>query len=187
VFSFAPPTDAVMMTVSIRRLERGDCRAIAEAFQRIGWSSHKPLFQYEQYFAEQESGERDVLVAFDRGVFAGYLTIVWRPQYEPFRTKGIPEVQDFNVLPAFRRRGIGTALMDRAEQEISARSSIVGIGVGMYSDYGNTQRLYVKRGYVPDGRGLTYGGKVLEPMESTVNDDHLVLYFTKQLHQRSVV
>ncbi len=47
--------------------------------------------------------------------------------------------------------------------------------------YGNAQRLYVKRGYVPDGRGLTYDGRVLKPMENTVNDDDLVLYFTKSL------
>jgi hypothetical protein len=71
--------------------------------------------------------------------------------------------------------------MDQAEEEIAKRFSIVGIGVGMYPDYGNAQRLYVKRGYVPDGRGLTYGGKVLAPMETVVNDDDLVLYFEKQL------
>ncbi len=42
-------------------------------------------------------------------------------------------------------------------------------------------RLYVLRGYVPDGRGLTYNCRILEPMESSVNDDDLVLYFTKEL------
>jgi len=51
----------------------------------------------------------------------------------------------------------------------------------MYPDYGNAQRLYVLRGYVPDGRGLTYDCWILEPMESTVNDDDLVLFFTKRL------
>lgn len=122
-----------------------------------------------------------MLTAFGDAAFAGYVTIVWEPTYAPFRANGIPEVQDFNVLPDFRRRKIGTALMDRAEARISERSSIVGIGVGMYADYGNAQRLYVKRGYVPDGRGLTYAGEVVPPMESVVNDDDLVLYFTKSL------
>lgn len=169
------------MSLSIRKLEPDDCQVIAESFERIGWSSHKPLSQYERYLNEQDAGERDVLVGFEDSDFAGYLTIVWLPEYEPFRVKGIPEVQDFNVLPEFRRRKIGTALMDQAEEEIAKRFNSVGIGVGMYPDYGNAQRLYVKRGYVPDGRGLTYGGKVLAPMETVVNDDDLVLYFEKQL------
>ena len=52
----------------------------------------------------------------------------------------------------------------------------------MYPDYGNAQRLYVLRGYVPDGRGLTYKYQVLKPLECTINDDDLVLYFTKSLN-----
>ena len=103
------------------------------------------------------------------------------PTYAPFADNGIPEVQDFNVLPEYRRRGIGTMLMDRAEAMVVDRSDTVGIGVGMYPAYGNAQRLYVRRGYVPDGRGLTYKEKVLEPMEHTANDDDLVLFFVKKL------
>jgi hypothetical protein len=64
---------------------------------------------------------------------------------------------------------------------IAVRSDTVGIGVGMYPDYGNAQRLYVLRGYVPDGHGLTYGNEVLPPMAKTINDDDLVLFFTKRL------
>jgi hypothetical protein len=72
--------------------------------------------------------------------------------------------------------------MNEAEALISTRSSTAGIGVGMYPDYGNAQRLYVLRGYIPDGAGLTYRPKVLKPMEHTINDDDdLVLYFTKLL------
>jgi len=169
------------MGTLIRRLEESDCRLIADAFEQIGWSSHKPLSQYERYFSEQQSGEREVLVALVDGAFAGYLAIVWHPEYEPFQKGGVPGIQDLNVLPEFRRRRIATALMDGAEEMIKARSSIVGVGVGMYADYGNAQRLYVKRGYVPDGRGLTYQGSVLKPMETAVVDDDLVLYFTKEL------
>jgi GNAT superfamily N-acetyltransferase len=167
--------------VQIRQLVSDDIIPIADAFAAIGWSIHKPLSQYKRYYAEQCSGDREVLVAFSEDKFAGYLTIVWKPDYQPFQDAGVPEVQDFNVLPEFRRRKIGTALMDHAEEFISTRSKLVGIGVGMYPDYGNAQRLYVKRGYIPDGRGLTYSGNVLEPMETAINDDDLVLYFTKDL------
>ncbi len=169
------------MNLVIRQLEANDCTVIADAFAQIGWSSHKPLSQYQHYLAEQNAGKRVVLVAFVNGDFAGYVTIAWSSHYAPFQANDIPEIQDFNVLPAFRRRKIGTALMDRAEEEISHRADVVGIGVGMYADYGNAQRLYVKRGYVPDGRGITYNGRVLAPMAVARNDDGLVLYFTKQL------
>lgn len=167
--------------LEIRQLQDADCEPIASAFATIGWASHKPLSQYQRYLREQSAGLRNVLVAFDEGTFAGYLTIVWTPAYAPFVSAGIPEVQDFNVLPDFRRRRIGTALMDRAEELVAARCDIIGIGVGMYPDYGNAQRLYVRRGYVPDGRGLTYAGEVLAPMATAINDDDLVLYFTKRL------
>ena len=81
------------------------------------------------------------------GGFAGYVTIVWSPGYAAFREAGIPEISDFNVLPHVRRRGIGTALMDAAEVLVGGRSDTVGIGVGLYPDYGRpAQRLYVLRG-----------------------------------------
>ena len=85
------------------------------------------------------------------GVFAGYLTIVWKPTSKPFLDIDIPKVQDINVLPRFRRQYIGTDLMDEAEALMSTRSSTVRIGVGMYADYGIAQRLYALRGYIPGG------------------------------------
>lgn len=171
------------MTVSVRKLTAADCKAIAVAFEEIGWSDHKPLSRFERYYSEQNAGVRDTLVADVADKFAGYATIFWKPSYHTFVKDEIPEVQDLNVLPQYRRRSVATTLMDRAETIVSARSNVIGIGVGMYADYGDAQRLYVKRGYVPDGRGLTYRGQVIRPMESVLNDDDLVLYFTKSLNE----
>jgi hypothetical protein len=69
--------------------------------------------------------------------------------------------------------------LDEAERKVSERSGVAGIGVGMSPDYGAAQRLYVRRGYVPDGNGLT-GRPVRPGAEITVNDG-LVLYLTKAL------
>jgi ribosomal protein S18 acetylase RimI-like enzyme len=140
--------------VNVRPLRLNDAMIMSTAFARLGWN--KPESQYRTYLAKQMAGERDVLVAGWGGQFAGYLTIHGKSPYSPFAQAGIPEVQDFNVLPGFRRQGIGTRLMDLAEQQIAARHDTAGIGVGMYPDYGHVQRLYVLRGYVPDGRGLCY-------------------------------
>lgn len=165
--------------LTIHHLEAQDAQIIAEAFQQIGWK--KSVSLYEKYLAEQTSGRRTVFVALLDQTFAGYLTINWHSEYPPFAEQNIPEIQDFNVLPQFRRQGIGTRLMDEAEQTIGQRSAIAGIGVGLYADYGAAQRLYVKRGYVPDGRGLVYGHQVVKPGAQVVADDDLVLYLTKTL------
>lgn len=166
--------------LEIRTLTKSDPETISMAFKRIGWN--KPAAQYRRYLDEQRAGTREVLVATIRGEFVGYITVDWQPNYAPFRNAGYPEIQDLNVLPQYRKRGIGTSLMSRVEALVSERSLTVGIGVGMYPDYGNAQRMYSKRGYVPDGRGLTYKCRILEPMAKTIVDDELVLYFTKTLN-----
>lgn len=163
--------------LQIRPLGAGDPEMISGAMNAIGWS--KPLSQYERYLAEQRAGTRDVLVATIDGAYAGYVTVRWQSPYESFN--GIPEIQDFNVLPKLRRRGIGSALMDAAEALVAERSAVVGIGVGLYPDYGQAQRMYVRRGYLPDGRGLIYDGRQVAPMEMIRNDDAATLMFTKQL------
>ena len=152
---------------------------MAAAFRALGWD--KPRSQYQRYLAEQSEGRRLVLVAFRDGAFAGYLTISRISAYPPFRSAGIPEIQDFNVLPRFRRKGLGTRLMDAAELAVSEHSGVVGIGVGMSPDYGAAQRLYALRGYAPDGRGLTSDGRRASRGEAVTVDDGLVLYLTKEL------
>ena len=167
------------LTPVIRLLESKDIREIAEAFHQLGWN--KPASQYERYLGEQSLGLRHVLVAFVNGEFAGYLTVCWHSLYEPFRKENIPEIVDFNVLPKFRRQGIGTQLIDIAEDTIAKVNPIAGIGVGLDPDYGAAQRLYILRGYVPDGRGLHYRDHYVECSEQINIDDELALYLTKAL------
>ena len=166
------------MPVTIRLLEQADISKIAAAFQQLGWD--KPASQYEQYFRAQTLKLRVVYVAFVDGEFAGYLTICWTSTYPPFREAKIPEIVDLNVLPQFRRRGIGTALMDIAESEIIKVSPLAGIGVGLTSDYGTAQRMYIKRGYLPDGRGV-HKGHHIQHGEQVAIDDDIALFFTKEL------
>lgn len=165
--------------VLIRLLEERDIQEITDAFQEIGWE--KPASQYEIYLKEQAQKLRDVYVAFIEEHFAGYLTICWTSTYGPFREESIPEIVDFNVLPKNRRQGIGARLMDKAESEIAKVNPVAGIGVGMDSDYGAAQRLYVKRGYIPDGRGLHYRGHYPVYGEKITVDDSLAIYLTKKL------
>lgn len=166
---------------TIRLLESGDIPQIVRAFKELGWD--KPQSQYDRYLSEQQLDMRNVYVAFVDEEFAGYLTICWVSTYVPFQDQSIPEIVDFNVLPKFRRQGIGRQLMDRAESEIARVATVAGIGVGMTPDYGAAQRMYVLRGYVPDGRGLHYRGQQLRYGEQITVDDSFGLYFTKRLRQ----
>jgi GNAT superfamily N-acetyltransferase len=140
----------------------------------------RPPLLYERYLLEQERGKRVVLLAFYDNRFAGYVTVIWQPEYPPFAEKNIPEINDLAVHDDFLRRGIATSLVDEAEKRIFERSPVAGIGVGMYAGYGPAQRMYVLRGYVPDGLGLAYKGKTVEPLQKVPVDDDLILYLTKE-------
>lgn len=166
-------------TITIRLINESDPAIIAEAFREQGWN--KPAGQYEDYLAEQQKGDRVTLIAEADGFFAGYVNVLWKSYYPPFREQDIPEINDFNVLIKYRRMGIGSALMDKAEAVIHERSSVAGIGVGIFSSYGNAQILYVNRGYVPDGKGIFSGEEHVQYGESIVVNDDVALYLTKTL------
>jgi len=169
--------------ITIREMIAADCALIAQAFTAQGW--HKPEEQYQRYYEQTVRGERVVLVAEDAAGFAGYVTIEWGSGYPPFREAAIPEIADFNVLIRCQRRGIGTALIAEAERQIGERSEAAGIGVCLHADYGAAQILYVRRGYVPDGRGVWQAGRHLKYGHSAVVNDDLALYLTKRVQSVS--
>jgi GNAT superfamily N-acetyltransferase len=167
--------------VEIRFLNESDPEIISGTFKNVGWG--KPVAQYQRYLAEQAAGSRLCFVATINRQFAGYVTVNWIPPYPFFAEQKIPEIQDLNVIPPFRNQGVGTRLLERAEEEVARRSSIVGIGVGLHPGYNVAQRLYVKRGYIPDGRGVTYRNRYVEEGTQVVLDDDLVLHLTKTVAQ----
>jgi GNAT superfamily N-acetyltransferase len=164
---------------AIRPLNGDDPQVISSAFARMGWN--KPESQYRHYLDEQLAGTRTCFIAIVDGQFAGYVTVNWRPSYPGFAERNIPEIQDLNVLRQFRSQGIASRLLERAEAEVARRSGIVGIGVGLHPAYNAAQRLYAVRGYVLDGRGVTYQDHYIEEGANVVLDDDLLLHLTKQL------
>ena len=72
--------------------------------------------------------------------------------------------------------------MAHAEELIADKSDFAGIGVGLHSDYGIAQRMYVKRGYMPDGLGLMYKYQKVEAGSKVRVDDDLTIMFTKRLN-----
>ncbi len=163
--------------LTIRPITLADCETIAAAFAAQGWD--KPAAQYRRYLHEAAAGRRAIFVAEVSGQFAGYVTLVWESDYPAFKARGIPEIVDLNVLKMFQRRGIASALMDAAEALAATRSLAVGIGMGLTSDYGPAQRMYIRRGYMPDGRGAFQRGQPIRYGEPVPVDDDLVLYLIR--------
>jgi ribosomal protein S18 acetylase RimI-like enzyme len=166
------------MNITIKLLEASDIPRIMSAFLNTVWKT--PESHYQDLLAAQQRGERVFLVACSGSKIAGFVNIKWKSDYPPFAEEGIPEINDLRVLPEFRRRRIATALMDEVEKRIFKRSKIAGIGVGLYADYGPAQRMYVLRGYVPDGRGISYNNHPVNPGRDVFVDDDLLLYFVKE-------
>ncbi|MBD2869422.1 GNAT family N-acetyltransferase [Paenibacillus sp. IB182493] len=158
-------------------MEAGDVPDIHESLDRNGIP--KPMAYIARCWEENKTGKRVTLAAFVNGGFAGWLHLLAKSYYPDFAEKGIPEINNFDVIPPMRRRGIGSALMDAAEKIAFETYGIVGIGVGLYASYGSAQRIYARRGYIPDGRGITYNNEVVEPGSTVRVDDELVLYMTK--------
>lgn len=167
------------MKLTIRKLRKDDIGVIFEAFQKIGWE--KPASQYKKYYLEQGKNKRLIFVAFVDNDFAGYLTIVWRSNYPPFRKHNIPEIVDLNVLPKYQRQKIASRLMDKAEGVVKQKTSIVGLGVGLSLDYSAAQRMYVSRDYIPDSFGVSYDNKIISFGQKVTVDHSLEIHFTKQL------
>ncbi|MBF1112094.1 MAG: GNAT family N-acetyltransferase [Streptococcus sp.] len=161
----------------IRKMIESDIQYLSQGFINQGWPSREEILT--RYLKEQESGEREVLVAEVEGAVAGYITILPCAKQGPFAGMA-PELSDFNVFEAFQNQGIGNLLMEEAEKRVKLISNKVTLGVGLHLGYGPAQRLYIKRGYIPDGSGVWYRNQPLEMNATIQNNDDLVLYLSKK-------
>ena len=165
--------------VTIRDLCRDDVKPIVDGEIEQGWDATAE--KYEMRLRDQAEGRAVSLAAEYCGNVAGYINVYPDSEWGAFANMGLPEIVDFGVLEKYRRRGIGSKLMDVAEEIASRYSDTVYLGVGLHSGYGSAQRMYVKRGYIPDGSGVWYRDAICRPYGCCCNDDDLVLYFSKKL------
>ena len=166
------------MNCTIRNMIKSDIESLSHGFMNQGWPAREEILA--SYFWEQASGDREVLVAEIDGAVAGYVTILPSAKHGPFASI-YPELSDFNVFEPFRNKGIGNRLLEKAEQGVKRFSGKVCLGVGLHLGYGPAQRLYIKRGYIPDGTGVWYRNKPLEMGASCQNDNDLVFILIQGL------
>lgn len=165
--------------ILVRDMMQSDAQIITNEEIAQGWN--QTVQKYELRLRDQAEGKAVSLVAEYQGHVAGYVNVYPNAKEGAFAHQGYPEIVDLGVLVKYRHKGIGTVLMDVAEKIAAQYAKMVYLGVGLHEGYGHAQRMYVKRGYVPDGSGVWYGEQVCPPYTACHNDDDLVLYLSKQL------
>lgn len=168
-----------MDDLHIERISPSQVDETIELFTRHVYEGDRN--QALSHLAGHREGEADTFLAYAGRSLAGFLTIRWQSDYPGFRDQNIPLIQQLEVFPPFQRRGIASQLMEHAERLIATRARQAGIVVGLFDAYGPAQRLYAKRGYVPDGRGACQAQRPLKHGESITIDHDLILWMTKEL------
>ncbi len=144
--------------------------------------SVKDIDYFELSLEHQAAGERLVFIVEYDGKTAGYGMLSWAPKYAFYKAMGYPEIQDLNVLPDFRSKGIASNVIAYCEDLARKKGrSHMGISVGLTASYGAAQKLYVKLGYVPDGHGVTCDRKAVSHGEIRPVDDDMCLMMVKDL------
>ncbi len=169
--------------LTIRNMEDADAQVFTEEFTAQGW--HPEIDGYIARLKDQSDGRCIALTAVYEGCPAGYVYVYLSADDGPFREMNRPIIVDFNVLKKYQRMGIGSRLMDVAEQVAGQYADTVCLGVGLCDSYGAAQRMYVKRGYIPDGSGVWYQGRQCVQYETVCTvDDDLLLFFSKKLRSQ---
>jgi RimJ/RimL family protein N-acetyltransferase len=152
------------------------------AFAAQGWD--KPIALLAVYYQGQQEGKHQIFVAMVGDEVAGYTVLLPQIRGGTYPI-GTPEISDFGVLEKHQRQGVGNAMMDAAEKAASEFSDIVALSVGLHSGYGAAQRIYAKRGYIPDGSGAWYKGKLHPQYAPCVLDDDLLIYMSRRLERHT--
>jgi GNAT superfamily N-acetyltransferase len=163
----------------IEQMEYEHIEKIASAY---GESVNSSFGQYiTRCFSENQAAERVTFVAFLDNEVAGFVNIIFKSTYPYFLEKNIPEINDLRVISQYRKKGIGKGLIDKCEEYASSKYEYIGLGVGLYKDYGSAQKLYTKNGYIFDGNGLMYKNVEVKPGNNTFVDDDLLIYLYKRI------
>lgn len=140
---------------SVRKLQNRDIEGLIDLFP------NKREGRFEEYYLEHLQDKRTVLVAVEKNeegeqTYFGYVTVLWESAYTQFWRRNIPEIVDLNVAEAYRKQGIGSALIAACESIVREKGyPTIGISVEQSDIYAEANRLYSKLGYQADGFGIT--------------------------------
>lgn len=166
------------MGTTIRMMELDDVLPLCEAERDV---SDENRHYYERHLANQSKNDCSILIALVDGKIAGHVFLYYHCRWGGLKNQGLPCVVDLFVFEPYRRAGIATLLMDACEKIARKYSDCIYLDVGLNSDYGPAQRMYIRRGYLPDGKGAYYRQEVCAVDAECRNDDELTLCLIKNL------
>lgn len=164
--------------IDVRIMEYNDIVLICKAAND---ESESNIVYLKNQLENQRKQQCSALLALYNGEIAGYVFLYYKCRWGGLANCGLPGVIDLIVFEKYRKKGIATVLMDIAENIAKKYSDKVYLDVCLSSEYGSAQRLYVKRGYVPDGKGVYYEEKVCKTNAICRNDDELTLCLVKEV------
>lgn len=181
--SIALKRQAEIKDITIHMLEKADMKLLINDFS-FPWSSVQATTdKWTRYYDEQQIQIRTVYMLKKAEKIVGYASLLYVSQYPNFKNASVPEINDVWIAKDWRNKGLGKTLIQYLEQAARIKGyQQIGIGVGLYADYGAAQKLYFQLGYAPDGHGITYNFQPTVPGESYPLDDELVLWMTKKLY-----
>lgn len=169
-------------TITIRDAKEDDIPVLYALYEQMGQFD---AGYFERCMAEQNKGNRSVLIASFLGREAGFCILNRTPRYALYQKLGIAEIQDLNVVPDARRNGVAKTLIAACEDRVRMDGNQqIGVSVALTSNYGAAHNLYLALGYRPDGQGVSYDRQPVQHGQVHPVDDDLCLMLVKELSQQ---
>lgn len=162
----------------VRRMTVNDVSEICKAEND---ESDSFIVYLKKQIQHQEDGLCTALLAVYEEKIAGYVYLYYHCKWGGLANQSYPGIVDLFVMDDYRSKGIGNTLMSVAENIAKQYANQVYLDVGLCSSFGSAHRLYAKRGYIPDGKGVYYDDKVCETNAVCKNNDDLTLCLIKEL------
>ena len=128
------------------------------------------------YYKDDELIIRSMEETDDKEFYEALTAQGWHPQTGDWlkRIKDETEGKCITLTAVYQEQA--------AEKLAVVYADTVCLGVGVCDSYGSAQRMYVKRGYIPDGSGVWYQDKQCVQYETVCTvDDDLIMYLYKKL------
>src|SRR3990170_7152178 len=128
----------------LRPLQEPDIKILGDLY--FPWSTREETIEkWTRYLDEQQKNTRNACIVEQQGKIIGYGHLLPYSEYPHFRNNSIPEINELWVYEDDRKKGVGTLLIGHLEQLAKHQGyDQIGIGVGLYRDYGPAQRLYFR-------------------------------------------
>ena len=167
-----------MNNIEVRPIREYEIPALCEA---EGDKSEENFQYYQRYLTWQSEGECTFLIALLNGEIAGYVFVLYQDRWGSMADARQPGLADLNVFPWHRRCGVGNALLEKAEEIAALHGNALHLDVHVTATAGQAHRLYFRRGYLPDGRGVYHKYKQYDAALGEVNPEDLTLLLIKSL------